>query len=154
MEEDWNALAADCVVISCCCQCLILQIVVFVLLRLPYKLIRKTRELAKRRLGRRRKPRSKAKGMVESMKCRCGEDHGWMILDGLSIEVDDGDECMKEVEKVLGELVERGEFAFGSFWGRGSCRQQIGSSQSQGFDFTNVVHFHLIEVVGPRICKT
>lgn len=150
MEEDWNALAADCIVISSCCQCLILQIIVFVLVRLPYKLIRKTKELARRRLGKRRKSRSRKKGLVEPLRGGWNEEPKRMDLDGLSIEFDDGDGCMKEVEKALGELVDRGEFAFGSFWGRGNCRQDVGRSPDREFNFTNVVQFHLIEILDPR----
>ncbi|KAG0498423.1 hypothetical protein HPP92_003114 [Vanilla planifolia] len=33
--EDFNDTAAGCVVISCCCPCLLLQITLFVFLRLP-----------------------------------------------------------------------------------------------------------------------
>ena len=48
--------------------------------------------------------------------------------------------CMEEVERVLEEYSQRGQFAFGSFWGRGE-------SDQEEFE-TNVVHYHLIEVIG------
>ncbi|RVW45421.1 uncharacterized protein LOC104879359 [Vitis vinifera] len=119
--EDWNMLAADCVVISCCCQCLILQMVVFVLLKLPYKLFRKTKEYAKKKLmlhGRRQD-----RGTEREMKPY--EDEFREIQGGLRIQVEggfpeDGSQgcgcCMEEVERVLEEYSQRGEFAFGSFW--------------------------------------
>ncbi|KAK4788392.1 hypothetical protein SAY86_019711 [Trapa natans] len=157
MEEDWNALAADCIVVSCCCQCLVLQIIVFVLLRLPCKLIRKTKELARRRLARGRKRREKTKGVIEPIKAGRREEPEWTNLQGLQVKFEDAEICMKEVERALGELVDRGEFAFGSFWGRGrgNCPQHVGGYSSDGeFGFANVVKFHLIEIVNPCINKT
>ncbi|XP_024018322.1 uncharacterized protein LOC21409214 [Morus notabilis] len=130
--EDGNALAADCIVISSCCQCLILQIIVFVLLKIPYKLIRKTRDFAKKKLQR-RKRRGK---MVINMKSDCGC-------------------CMKEVEKVMEELSQKGEFSFGSFWCKeeesaeifpASCVQKHESDD--GF-----VRYQLIKMVGSISCS-
>ncbi|KAG8639055.1 hypothetical protein MANES_14G095101v8 [Manihot esculenta] len=66
--EDCNILAADCVVISCCCQCLILKIIIFILLKLPYKIIRKTREYTKKKL--RIRYRKQAEKTTESVKAR------------------------------------------------------------------------------------
>ncbi|KAG2702615.1 hypothetical protein I3760_06G099000 [Carya illinoinensis] len=123
--EDPNMLAADCVVICCCCQCLILQILIFVLLKLPYKLIRKTRDYAKKRLRKRKKDDK----ITEREMDQYEDDHSFVGMHGESfrIEVDGlfrdiGDHgcgsCMEEVEKVLEEMSQKGEFAFGSFWGR------------------------------------
>ncbi|EOY02198.1 hypothetical protein QUC31_013388 [Theobroma cacao] len=123
--EDCNMLVADCIVICCCSQCLILQMVIFVLLKLPCKLIRKTKGYAKKKLGRGRKGRTRTervKGgfhdeaveihrssirieILEGLACTGGEGHGFRC-------------CIEEAEKVLEELSEKGEFAFGSFWGR------------------------------------
>ncbi|KAH9772069.1 proline-rich receptor-like protein kinase PERK9 [Citrus sinensis] len=144
--EDWNTLAADCVVISCCCQCLILQVLIFVVLRLPYKIIRKTKQYAKKKLIRHRRKEGK---MIETLKVRY-QNKSWEFhvqgdhsgscsgvqLEGLS-------SCMQEVEKALEEFSQRGEFAFGSFWGRDNSRSP---SAPQEFD-QSVVQFEVVEVV-------
>lgn len=144
--EDWNTLAADCVVISCCCQCLILQVLIFVVLRLPYKIIRKTKQYAKKKLIRHRRKEGK---MIETLKVRY-QNKSWEFhvqgdhsgscsgvqLEGLS-------SCMQEVEKALEEFSQKGEFAFGSFWGRDNSRSP---SAPQEFD-QSVVQFGVVEVV-------
>lgn len=53
--------------------------------------------------------------------------------------------CMEEIEKVMQDLHEKGEFGFGSFWGNGdsisgSCRDE------QQFSPTNV-QYQLIKVI-------
>ncbi|KAJ6768578.1 F24J5.7 [Salix koriyanagi] len=115
--EDLNMLAADCVVISCCCQCLILQSIIFVLLELPRKAIQKTKAYAKKKLWHRKKEK-----MLESFRSRDSFDK---FLEGsIRIQVDgfhgvrDCESCIEEVEEVLEEFSQKGEFAFGSFWGR------------------------------------
>ncbi|PPS09574.1 hypothetical protein GOBAR_AA11066 [Gossypium barbadense] len=91
--EECNMLAADCIVICCCSQCLILQFIIFVFLKFPAKLVKKTKQYAKKKLiGQRRKEGKMKDGLFQ-------------------------DE-VQEAEKVLEELSRRGEFAFGSFWGR------------------------------------
>ncbi|KAL6006942.1 hypothetical protein ACLOJK_032438 [Asimina triloba] len=55
--EDLNLIAADCVVICCCGPCLVIQILVFLLLKLPSKLARKMKKLMRRRRIRRWKLR-------------------------------------------------------------------------------------------------
>ncbi|KAG5240323.1 transmembrane [Salix suchowensis] len=104
--EDLNMLAADCVVISCCCQCLVLQSIIFVLLELPRKAIQKTKAYAKKKLWHRKKEK-----MLESFRSRDSFDK---FLEG-SIRIQS---CIEEVEEVLEEFSQKGEFAFGSFWGR------------------------------------
>ncbi|KAL4383122.1 hypothetical protein GQ457_15G005580 [Hibiscus cannabinus] len=147
--EDCNMLVADCVVICCCSQCLILQIIVFVFLKLPCKLIRKTKRYATKKLligrrrGRGRGGRRKEEGnttiieldsnsivkggvledevQVVTKSCNCMSMS--MSHDHLTQAVADQYEfgyCLQEVENVLEELSRKGEFAFGSFWGRSS----------------------------------
>ncbi|XP_071695465.1 uncharacterized protein [Rutidosis leptorrhynchoides] len=96
-RQDWNMIGADCVVISCCCQCLMLQLLVFVLLKLPRKMIKKTKQYMKRKFGKRMRDDGK---IVRTKMARCAEEVG----------------CMEEVEEVLEELCTKGEFGFGSFW--------------------------------------
>ncbi|KAJ6318213.1 hypothetical protein OIU76_013701 [Salix suchowensis] len=115
--EDLNMLAADCVVLSCCCQCLVLQSIIFVLLELPRKAIQKTKAYAKKKLWHRKKEK-----MLESFRSRDSFDK---FLEGsIRIQVDafhgvrDCESCIEEVEEVLEEFSQKGEFAFGSFWGR------------------------------------
>ncbi|XP_010044313.2 uncharacterized protein LOC104433322 [Eucalyptus grandis] len=150
--EDWNALAADCIVVSCCCQCLILQIAVFILLKIPCRLFQKTKRFAKKRFRhsrRRRKSLEKTSylsegQLVEGPGCsmRDGED-------GFFIDVSErGGRCMEEVEKALQEMSQKGVFGFGSFWGRESGGSFSGCvCDHQGFD-SSVVQLHLIEIVG------
>ncbi|EXB44975.1 hypothetical protein L484_026566 [Morus notabilis] len=160
--EDGNALAADCIVISSCCQCLILQIIVFVLLKIPYKLIRKTRDFAKKKLQR-RKRRGK---MVINMVGKYKNELVGIVGESLKIQATSGrvsaDEkksdcgcCMKEVEKVMEELSQKGEFSFGSFWCKeeesaeifpASCVQKHESDD--GF-----VRYQLIKMVGSISCS-
>jgi hypothetical protein len=151
MEEDMNMLAADCVVICCCCQCLILQIVIFVLFKLPYKLVRKTREYARKKLRQRKEDKKITGGGRDQMGKYKGDFVG---LGSFSIQVDsrlamDGGRhgcgsCMEEVEKVLEELSQKGEFAFGSFWGmKGS-----GSFSSCEFDHNINAEYQIIEMIG------
>ena len=62
-----------------------------------------------------------------------GEAHGYQC-------------CIEEAEKVLEELSQKGEFAFGSFWGRSSESETSGvipSSAIQEYDF---VRYELIEI--------
>ena len=71
--EDCNMLVADCIAISCCAQCLILQIIIFVLRGLRCKLIRKTKEYAKKKLGLGR-GRKEEKIMIERVNGRLIQD--------------------------------------------------------------------------------
>ncbi|KAK9277635.1 hypothetical protein L1049_007181 [Liquidambar formosana] len=149
--EDWNTLAADCVVISCCCQCLILQVVVFILLKLPYKLIRKTKEYAKKKL----RHRKREEKMIETVERRFKDEflgiHGGSVrfkVDGSPINMEGHGcgKCMEEAEKVLEELCQQGEFAFGSFWGREESESFQTYVAKQEFE-SNVVEYHLIEMI-------
>ncbi|KAE9591788.1 hypothetical protein Lal_00038655 [Lupinus albus] len=119
--EDWNMLGADCVVISCCCQCLMLQILVFVLIKLPCKVVRKTREYAKRKLRKGR--RNDREIMGSSYKHVLLRMHQQSMTTTQALNKDDGFGhncgcCLDEVEKVMEEFYEKGEFGFGSFWAR------------------------------------
>lgn len=60
-----------------------------------------------------------------------------------SVQLEGFSSCMQEVERVLEEFSQRGEFAFGSFWGRDNSRS---SSTQQEFD-QGVVQFEVVEVV-------
>ncbi|KAI3734039.1 hypothetical protein L6452_13499 [Arctium lappa] len=149
-RQDWNMIAADCFVLSCCCcQCLILQILVFLLLKLPTRLFRKTKQYMKRKFGIRRKVARCAAAVIGGQRPQAPrrrvmvEDLRW-------------DGCMEEVEKVLEEMCEKGEFGFGSFW-RGDdihhelvdddiricfVNQQLGYHDHDG-------NYHFIQVFGP-----
>ncbi|RAL37536.1 hypothetical protein DM860_000230 [Cuscuta australis] len=115
--EDRNALVADCIVVSCCCQCLLLQLVVFILLKLPSGMIRRAKRYVKNLRTRNRE----GKGL--QVKTRYGEEEDESMKRSQIHHVDaffsfSGSCCMDEVERVLDELSQNGEFAFGSFWGR------------------------------------
>ncbi|XP_028776379.1 uncharacterized protein LOC114733143 [Neltuma alba] len=127
--EDLNTIAADCVVICCCCQCLILQVLVFALLGLPAKLAKRTREFVKRKLNRGRRSGEIVKIEEEEHCVRVGAGRESGFGDD---EEDEGRQrcgkCIEEVEKVMMELYEKGEFGFGSFWGRGREGEESGCS--------------------------
>ncbi|KVI05339.1 uncharacterized protein LOC112524348 [Cynara cardunculus var. scolymus] len=107
-RQDWNMIAADCFVLSCCCQCLILQILVFLLLKLPTKLFRKTKEYMKRKFGIRRRVARCAAAVIGRQR---PQPRRRIMVEDLR-----RDGCMEEVEKVLSEMYKKGEFGFGSFW--------------------------------------
>lgn len=105
-EEDCGAFAADCIVLSCCCQCLVLQVTGFVFLKIPLKLVQKMKKFVKRRCGKTLQPT-----MEEDVK----EEH-WS---GNGIAFDEGSSrfsCIEDIEGMLQELSMNKEFVFGSFW--------------------------------------
>ncbi|KZV18639.1 hypothetical protein F511_03533 [Dorcoceras hygrometricum] len=114
--EDQNILAADCIIISCCCQCMILQVLIFLLLRLPQKLLRKVKQYAKKLRNRKRGTKG-AVGYDEDSLSQ-GNSSFRIEVEGFS---PDGTLrlgcCMEEVERVLVDFSNMGEFCFGSFWG-------------------------------------
>ncbi|XP_065852189.1 uncharacterized protein [Euphorbia lathyris] len=141
--EDCNMLAADCVVICCCCccQCLMLQLFIFILIKLPYRIVRKTRKLARKKLRIGWKNKGKKGGK---------DDIRFDEIEGCTrIEVDEfgSGNCMEEVERILEELSEKGEFSFGSFWGRNSSSTCIDHLDS------SVVQFELVEFVHSFTCS-
>ncbi|KAL8139531.1 hypothetical protein V2J09_005552 [Rumex salicifolius] len=135
MEEDCNALIADCIVISCCCECFILRVVIFLLVDLPCKVARKTRKYAIKKLGRhsrkRKREAERSAGLLEAQYCASGD--GSFRLIQVELEIDESsfseEICMEEVDRVLEELSSMGEFAFGSFWGR--CNSSSGISVNE-----------------------
>ncbi|XAR55872.1 hypothetical protein NMG60_11036103 [Bertholletia excelsa] len=142
--EDWNMLASDCVVITCCCQCLILQIVLFVFLGLPHKLVQKLKQYTRKKLGR-GKRESMAMGSEVD---RCGDPlpqnpKGSVTIEGEGFVCGC---CMGEVDRVLEGLAQNGEFAFGSFWGKHQSGRSHMRVATEEFDY-NIVQNHLIEIV-------
>ncbi|XP_031122273.1 uncharacterized protein LOC116025249 [Ipomoea triloba] len=153
--EDRNALAADCIVISCCCQCLILQLIIFILLRLPSRMIRKTKRYVKRRL----RSRKRAEKVVQIEVCgygdgssrRCGGSPARVLQvgdDGFPFSDCSFGCCMDEVDRVLEEFSQKGEFGFGSFWG-GDVSKRVFSycETKQEVDY-DCFHHHLLETFG------
>ncbi|XP_010320791.1 uncharacterized protein [Solanum lycopersicum] len=145
--EDKNIFAADCIVICCCCQCLILQIIILFLLNLPYKLLKKTKECIKKLRYRRRNRKTFREIEINRHEDEILMDHGGCLrveLESLC--------CMEEVEKVLEEFSQKGEFAFGSFWG-GDEEDVLKTDRittcihKQTVDY-DVFHTHLIQVFG------
>ncbi|CAN0929900.1 hypothetical protein LINGRAHAP2_LOCUS37327 [Linum grandiflorum] len=126
--EDCNLLAADCVAISCCCQCLILQLLIFVFLKMPRRLLHRTRDYASKKLARMRRRKKVETELKESAKL--GEMLAQMYHDDESMCIDIGGgieefkksrfvedhDGMEEIERVLDEYCANGEFGFGSFW--------------------------------------
>ncbi|GAV73278.1 hypothetical protein CFOL_v3_16764, partial [Cephalotus follicularis] len=140
--EDWNTLAADCVVLSCCCQCLILQILTFVAISLPCKLFRKAKDyIEKRRQKREEQIRPKGRFQEEFVEFHGEEEE-------FSIE-GNGCGCLEEVEMVLKEFSQKGEFAFGSFWGMERTEDSSTSVVAKHDVDFSVVQYEFIEMIGP-----
>ncbi|KAI3811893.1 hypothetical protein L1987_16589 [Smallanthus sonchifolius] len=118
-KQDWNMIGADCLVLSCCCQCLMLQLLAFVLLKLPSKLVKKTKHYVKRKFG---KKMRNGGNMARVKVTRCAEEVVGCqkprdsMRARASAESFRLDGCLEEVEEVLEELSTKGEFGFGSFW--------------------------------------
>ncbi|KAG8366531.1 hypothetical protein BUALT_Bualt17G0089600 [Buddleja alternifolia] len=151
--EDRNMIAADCIVICCCCECMILQIFIFILIKIPHKLLRKTKEYAKKF-----RARKKGTKIMQIEMSRYDEDslrsstHG----NSLRIEIEDFfveksfrfENCMDEIEGVLEEFSSKGEFAFGSFWGASRSFRSCMNEKELDYDD---VQYRLIELFGSNM---
>lgn len=127
--EDCESLAADCVVISCCCQCLILRIVVFVVLEIPHKLIQKARK--KMRRNKKGERRIEKINVTEKVCKHNNDQFAKNVFDLLHSGNEDDDQmgcCVEEVERVMEQLCERGAFGFGSFWCNGREEEECEDS--------------------------
>ncbi|XP_010501592.1 PREDICTED: uncharacterized protein LOC104778876 [Camelina sativa] len=105
MEEDCGAFAADCVVLSCCCQCLVLQVSVFVFFKIPCKLAKKMKKFVKRRSRKTLQP------TMEDVKEEYCSGNGFAFEEGSS-----GSYCFEDIEGMLQELSISKGILFGSFW--------------------------------------
>lgn len=147
--EDLNTIAADCAVISCCCQCLILQVLIFFMLKLPYRLFRKTRDYARKLRDRKRRRRRRLvqrRNQEEEKEEELGYVREGFFLNGNNHGFGC---CMDEVEKVLEEFSLRGDFAFGSFWNREISKNFPSSClANKELDYDDVLHCHLIQIFG------
>ncbi|KAF5202761.1 Parvalbumin [Thalictrum thalictroides] len=150
--EDWNYLAADGVVICCCCPCAILQVVVFILLKLPYKLASKSKKLVYKKLRKNKKRKEQIpRGEViqhggGGQQIRIQGELSRILLEGVSLHPNH--DCIKtlnEIEKAMEELSQQGHFQFGSFWGRdesSGLQQDVPKEK-----FENVLHYQFIEMI-------
>lgn len=112
----------DCLVACCCCPCLVLQITVFLFVRLPKKVVVKSKRIILRRWHKRRaaKRGCTASGMklVELL------DDDFEGAFGIGGECSNGGDDWKERcfavddDGMWEALIEQGLFWFGSFWGR------------------------------------
>ncbi|XP_026397817.1 uncharacterized protein LOC113293376 [Papaver somniferum] len=145
--EDFNLLAADGIVVCCCCccPCLILQFIVFVLLRLPKKLVKKSRRLVRKRCKKKNKKKNEKKIMVIENDRFSEEKDGIPRI--ASNSYNDCGWVMQEVEKVLTEFSQQGEFAFGSFWGQRDDSRRL-QPDLERMEFTEVVQYcNLVEMI-------
>ncbi|KAL1218542.1 hypothetical protein V5N11_001705 [Cardamine amara subsp. amara] len=109
---------ADCIILSCCCECFILQVLIFVFFKIPCKLAQKMKKFVTKRL--RGKKRRAAKTVLPTKEDDCREDHGSTFS------------CMEEdIEEILQELSMKGEFVFGSFWRQGDPSNDLDFRNSQ-----------------------
>ncbi|XP_038982995.1 uncharacterized protein LOC120110980 [Phoenix dactylifera] len=117
--EDCSLFAVDCMVVCCCCPCLLLQITVFLFIRLPQRMAVKSKKIVLRKLRKRLKKYEYVIG--ESDDLERGEALGVQGVNDVIIEgkswVGDRSSFL-ESEKMWEEFVEEeGLFWFGSFWG-------------------------------------
>ncbi|RLM79601.1 uncharacterized protein C2845_PM12G24850 [Panicum miliaceum] len=126
-------VAVDCLVVCCCCPCLVLQVTVFLFVRLPKKVVVKTKRIVLRRWHRRRPPApSSSKGgagcaasarlkleelldLDDGSEAAFGDGKGG--ADGwkercFPVDDDGGDAVWESI------IEQEGLFWFGSFWGR------------------------------------
>ncbi|CAL9147156.1 unnamed protein product [Musa hybrid cultivar] len=128
--EDCGMFAVDCVVVCCCCPCFLLQITVFLFIRLPHKLAVKSKRIVLRKLQKRSKKDDKTNETVlDAEKAKFGApccdfrpcDRSSSCLEAEKVLKElmkgEGNSWM-EAEMVWEELIAReGLFWFGSFWG-------------------------------------
>lgn len=134
-------VAMDCLVVCCCCPCLVLQVTVFLFVRLPRKEVVKTKRIILRRWHRRR-PASSLSSKAAGLKLAdlLDLDDGFEAAFGIGDEgagdwkercfaVSGGDDDGDSVWEAI--IEQEGPFWFGSFWGR---REQEEGSVPEGDD--------------------
>lgn len=94
--EECGALVGDCAVVCCCCPCLLVQLTVCFVLWLPKRVKRMA-------AGRRRRGSERGEAAAER------DRDVQLVLEGKSLWL--------EEEEAWEELLGRGLFWFGSFWG-------------------------------------
>ncbi|KAH7658706.1 hypothetical protein IHE45_17G107500, partial [Dioscorea alata] len=113
--EECNLLVADCVAVCSCCPCLILQFFVFLLLRLPQKLITKAKNYSLKKLRSRRRINGVEVRPKQKQKF---EDQGCNDPPKTQLQISNADICScSEADQVFEEMIQEGMFWFGSFWG-------------------------------------
>ncbi|GAA0153707.1 hypothetical protein LIER_11879 [Lithospermum erythrorhizon] len=148
--EDLNMLAADCLVVSCCCQCLILQILIFLVLKVPHKLFRRMKEYVRKLRTRKREQarmqRERSKDLEDSFPSL--ENSFRVLFEGLATdECHSFGSCMREVENELEELSRKGAFSFGSFNDQELRRSLSSCLADDDLDY-DVLRYHLIKTFG------
>ncbi|RCV08018.1 hypothetical protein SETIT_1G292200v2, partial [Setaria italica] len=129
-------VAMDCLVVCCCCPCLVLQVTVFLFVRLPKRVVVKTKRIILRRWHRRRpsSPMAASKGGAGCAAAAAGLkleelldlDDGFEAAFGIRDGGADGwkERCFAvdgndDHDGVWEAIIEQeGLFWFGSFWGR------------------------------------
>ncbi|CAA7402232.1 unnamed protein product [Spirodela intermedia] len=120
MGEDRRQLAGDCVAVCSCCPCLVVQILVLLVVGVPRRLARNSRELVRRKLG--GGGRRSAAGEGAATGGDLADVAMWLsdgdVLGGGGATAACRGCAIAEAEEVMAELHRRGEFGFGSFWRR------------------------------------
>ncbi|CAN6253578.1 unnamed protein product [Urochloa humidicola] len=139
-------VAMDCLVVCCCCPCLVLQVTVFLFVRLPKRVVVKTKRIILRRWHRRRRPMASSKGvpgcaasaaglkLEELLDLDDGFEAAFGIGDGGAADgwkekcfpVDDNDDGVWEAI-----IEQEGLFWFGSFWGRPEREGSVAGGDDQ-----------------------
>ncbi|KAL5723487.1 hypothetical protein ACHQM5_006883 [Ranunculus cassubicifolius] len=146
--EDCNMLVADGIVICSCCPCMILQIIVFVFLQIPYRLAKKSKKVIHRKFCKKKRKWNEETAYQGGSQIEIEAELMRILLHGVSLTPHhDCQNTFDEIEKALDEFSQQGEFAFGSFWGR--------QEESNGFppkitgqeEFNTVLHYQFIEMI-------
>ncbi|CAN0876662.1 hypothetical protein LINGRAHAP2_LOCUS11435 [Linum grandiflorum] len=174
--DDCNLMAAECMVVSCCsCQCLLLQFLIFLFLKLPRRMLHAAMQRIKMVIDvpelARNNGETYAK-MYNTQESMCidiggtGTDHDSSKLNIVDDDLDGKKNCIEEIERVLEDYYAKGEFGFGSFWRKEVFFQMTTSSRpSHNSSFSSlessstankkrkkrlgleVVQFELVEIV-------
>ncbi|KAI3985582.1 hypothetical protein MKX01_033865 [Papaver californicum] len=133
--EDLNLLAADGIFI------------VFVLLRLPKKLVKKSKSLVRKRLSKKNNSKKKDEKKIVAIENDRFSGEKNRITRISSNNYNDCGWVMQEVEKALTEFSLQGEFAFGSFLGRREDSRRLHPDLDR-MTFAEVVQYcNLVEMI-------
>ncbi|KAI3991786.1 hypothetical protein MKX01_038184 [Papaver californicum] len=133
--EDLNLLAADGIFI------------IFVLLRLPKKLVKKSKRLVRKRLRKKNNSKKKDEKKIVAIENDQFSGEKNSIPRISSKNYNDCGWVMQEVEKVLTGFSQQGEFAFGSFWGRREDSTRLHPHLDK-MEFAEVVqYYNLVEMI-------
>ena len=102
------------------------------MLKLPCRLIRKTKKYVKKKLRHQRKEENAVAGEVRGYSLESGSFR--IRFEGVSCE-ECCFGCMERIENVLEDMTRKGEFAFGSFWRGEDLEESFPTFIVKNFEF-------------------